>query len=189
MDVYKILNSEEAAVENYQLDLPTLLHGIQQHHKMNKKKIKEECLAEEKYKTRPYDKRNKLQRDLHMEPLCNKTEVLMQEDMTMIQKLQSLIDSFEQVKDVEKERGEQMVRTENILISKLIELRVQQQVGQKNAITPTIFSYNIQIFEMLMMYLQTHPCYLASMIQHSEFFRNTSSVEIIFSIFGNVEND
>ncbi|CAG9311008.1 unnamed protein product [Blepharisma stoltei] len=129
-----------------------------------------------------------LQTLIKNEPAENSEETLLLNDQKIISKLDNLLMMFDKVREVELERTNSLSYLESLIVAKIEKM---PQVGTPlfKLTLPPIISKNIQLYEYLLGCLQSHPCYLGSIIEKNPNLPSTQLADIINGIYGNMKND
>lgn len=129
-----------------------------------------------------------LQSMLKNEPVEQNIETLLAADQNIVYRLENLLNKFSQVRSVQEERENMLSYIESLIVAKIESIPSISNPDFKLTLPP-IISKNFQLYEFLLACMQTHPCYMAKLVEHNPHLPTSEVAGIFKAIYGDMSNN
>ena len=129
-----------------------------------------------------------LQSMLKNEPVEQHMETLLTEDQNIVYRLESLLMKYDSVREVQEERENLLSYIESLIVAKIEGIPSIPNPDFKLTLPP-IVSKNFQLYEFFLACMQTHPCYMAKLVEHNPHLPTTEVSAIFKAIYGDMSNN
>lgn len=134
------------------------------------------------------DEQYALQSMLKNEPVEQNIETLLTEDQNIVYRLENLLLKFDEVRDVQEKRENLISYIESLIVAKIEGIPSISSPDFKLTLPP-IVSKNFQLYEFLLACMQTHPCYMAKLVEHNPHLPTTEVSAIFKAIYGDMSTN
>lgn len=126
-----------------------------------------------------------LQSMLKNESVDQSIETLLSQDQKIVARLEALLLKFDQVRKVQQEKENMLSYIESLIIAKIDTISSISRPDFKLTLPP-IISKNFQLYEFLLACLQTHPCYMAKLVEYNPHLPTTEVAMVFKAIYGDM---
>jgi alpha-tubulin suppressor-like RCC1 family protein len=168
--------------QNENVKVPTELHSINQWLQKNEGEGIEIEVPEDQ------DEQNSLQSMLKNEPTDQYIEALLTQDQKIVGRLENVLLKFNQVRSIQDERENIMSYIESLIVSKIENIPFISNPDFKLTL-PQIIAKNFQLYEFLLACMQTHPCYMAKIVENNPHLPKTEVGAAFKAIYGDMSNN
>ena len=134
------------------------------------------------------DEQYAIQSMLKNEPVEQNIETLLTEDQNIVNRLESLLIKFDSVRKVQEQRENLISYIESLIVAKIEGLPYISKPDFKLTLPP-IVSKNFQLYEFLLACMQSHPCYMAKLVEHNPHLPTTEVSAIFKAIYGDMSTN
>ena len=128
-----------------------------------------------------------LQTLLKNEPIEQSIETLLNQDQKIVARLENLLIMFDKVRDIQQQRENMLSYIESIIVAKIE--RISSIPSPDFRLTlPPIISKNFQLYEFLLACLQSHPCYMAKLVELNPHLSKNDAATLFKAVYGDMCN-
>ena len=129
-----------------------------------------------------------LQSMLKNEPVEQSIETLLTQDQKIVSRLEALLMKFDQIREVQQQRENMMSYIESLIVAK-IETMSSIANPDFTLTLPQIISKNFQLYEFLLACMQTHPCYMAKLVEYNPHIPTAEVASVFKAVYGDMSNN
>ena len=142
---------------------------------------------EEENEEEDFEEQYALQSLLKNEPIEQSMETLLSQDQQIVSRLESILIKFDQVREIQNERENLLSYIDSLIFAKIETIKSISNPDFQLTI-PLIISKNYQLYEFLLACMQTHPCYIAKLVQYNPHLPTTEIANVFKAIYGDLSN-